>query len=364
MTTWSHITWDTARAGGFIAYVLLTLGVAAGLVLRNRWQSVRWPRLVTNELHGYLNLLALVFIVVHVVAVLVDPFTRFGLREVLVPFASHYRPVWMGLGIVALYLLLAVWVSTKLRTRIGYRAWRGIHILAYGVYGAATVHGLGTGSDTRSLWAPLLYTSSVVLVGALAARRLLVPVGRGQPRRPWLAALAGLTVALVAVWAAAGPLAAHWGARAGGTSGNRIASAKTGVRTTTTSVAAQPSGAVSAPFAASLTGTVTVQQADAAGRVTIRIDGTLSGDTRDHLEIYLRGIPLEDGGVSMEQSRVRLGAATPLYQGKIVALQGSEIVASLHSAKQRLRLGIRLNISNDGSVSGSVRGMAARRGLA
>ena len=85
VTTWSAITWDAARAGGFLAYILLTLAVAAGLVLRNRWQSTRWPRFVTNELHGYLSLLALVFITVHVLAVLVDPFTRFGLAEILVP---------------------------------------------------------------------------------------------------------------------------------------------------------------------------------------------------------------------------------------------------------------------------------------
>ena len=124
VTAWSAITWDTARAGGFLAYILLTLAVAAGLVLRNRWQSTRWPRFVTNELHGYLSLLALVFITVHVLAVLVDPFTRFGLAEILVPLWSHYRPVWMGLGTVALYLLVAVWLSSQLRARISHRTWR------------------------------------------------------------------------------------------------------------------------------------------------------------------------------------------------------------------------------------------------
>ncbi|HET7744463.1 MAG TPA: ferric reductase-like transmembrane domain-containing protein, partial [Gaiellaceae bacterium] len=187
VTTWSAVTWDTARAGGFAAYVLLTAGVSVGLVLRNRWQSTRWPRLITNELHGYLSLLALVFITVHVLAVLVDPFTRFGLAEVLVPFASHYRPFWMGLGVVALYLLLAVWVSSRLRARIGFRTWRTIHVLAYGVYVAATVHGLGTGSDTSTVWAPMLYAVSILLVGGLTVRRLLVPAGAGQAPRPVLA---------------------------------------------------------------------------------------------------------------------------------------------------------------------------------
>ena len=184
MTTWSAVTWDTARAGGFAAYILLSVAVSVGLVLRNRWQTPKWPRLITNELHGYLSLLALVFIVVHVLAVLVDPFTRFGLAEVLVPFVSHYRPVWMGLGIVALYLLLAVWLSSRLRTRIGYETWRRIHVLAYGVYVAATIHGLGTGSDTRSVWAPIVYASSVVVVGGLAAAPASRPRGTRAAEAP------------------------------------------------------------------------------------------------------------------------------------------------------------------------------------
>lgn len=360
MTTWSAVTWDTARAGGFAAYILLSVAVGVGLVLRNRWQTPKWPRLITNELHGYLSLLALVFIVVHVVAVLVDPFTRFGLAEVFVPFASHYRPVWMGLGIVALYLLLAVWVSSRLRTRIGYDTWRRIHVLAYGVYVAATVHGLGTGSDTRSVWAPIIYAASVVVVGALAARRLLVPAARGQRRRPALAALGGGLVLLTATWAVAGPLAAHWGARAGGITGNR---AVVPARVETRRPAKVPRvgiGAVETPFRATFNGTMDVQPVDAAGRVTIRIDGALRGGTRDHLEIYLQGVPLEDGGVAMERSRVRMGARTAVYHGEIVGLRGSQLVASLHSSRQDLRLAVALDLSRaDGVVSGTVRGTKA-----
>ena len=97
--------------------------------------------------------------------------------------------------------------------------------------------------------------------------------------------------------------------------------------------------------------------------MTIRIDGALHGATRDHLEIYIRGVPIEGGGVSMEQSRVRLGAATPLYQGTIVALQGNELVASVSSATQHLRLGITLQLPGDGTVSGDVRGSAGSGSL-
>lgn len=359
--TWSAITWDAARAGGFAAYVLLSAAVAVGLVLRNRWQTVRWPRIVTNELHGYLSLLALVFIAVHVLAVFVDPFTRFGLAEILVPLVSHYRPLWMGLGILALYLLLAVWLTSRLRARIGFRTWRAIHYAAYAVYTAATVHGLGTGSDTRSLWALSLYACSVLVVGALVARRLLVPTSSGQRRRPAFVALTVVAIGGMAVWAAVGPLAPHWGARAGGSPGNR---ATLGGRTAdagASSAVDVGSGAVRPPFRAAFTGRITVQPEDESGRVTVRIDGALSGGTRDHLEIYLRGIPLADGGVQMEQSSVRMGTTTPLYRGEIVGLRGSQLVAALRSKSDRLRLAISLDILGNGSAGGTVRGTAMTR---
>jgi DMSO/TMAO reductase YedYZ heme-binding membrane subunit len=352
MTHWGTVTWDTARAGGFAAYILLTLAVTAGLILRNRWQSDRWPRLITNELHGYLSLLGLVFIAVHIAALIVDPFTHFGLKEIVLPFASHYRPLWMGLGIVALYLLLAVWLSTRLRTRIGHRLWRQIHLLAFLVYAAATVHGLGSGSDTRTSWAMGIYGVSVAVVGGLTARRLLVPVTRGDHRRPLGAALAGLAVAGLAAWAFVGPLAAGWGLRAGGARKAVVAVPQT----KTTVVNGVVNGVVKTPFVATFTGRATVSAANDVGLVTVRIHGALRGGTRDHLEILVHGAPLNDGGVSMQASHVTLGAATALYTGRIVKLSGLRLVAAVSSNSEKLRLNILLRFGSDGSARGTVRG--------
>src|SRR5713101_3227362 len=91
-TIWQSVSWDMARAGGFTAYVLLTLAVVVGLALSTQLQSPsRWPRLLNSELHNFLTLLSAIFIVVHVLAVWVDPFTRFGWSEVFIPLVSHYR---------------------------------------------------------------------------------------------------------------------------------------------------------------------------------------------------------------------------------------------------------------------------------
>lgn len=360
--SWSAVTWETARAGGFAAYALLSLAVVIGLVLSNRWHSPRWPRVITNELHGYLSLLALVFLAFHVLAVAVDPFTHFGLAEVLVPLVSHYRPLWLGLGLVALYLLLAVWVTTLLRRRIGHRAWRRTHVLAFAVYGAATVHGLGTGSDTRTAWGTAVYVSSVTLVALLAARRLLVPVKSSAQPRPLLAAGSAAAVIAISAWATTGPYAAHWGSHSGGKHVPRVqAVAAPPARAP---VAHRPSPVVVPPFTAAFAGRVLVSPVNENGRVTVRIDGALAGATHDHLEILLHGVPTEDGGVLMEQSRVRMGTTTPLYQGKVTALHGSVLIASVRSPRQHLRLGIALQLASGGQATGRVRGTGLAAGAA
>jgi predicted ferric reductase len=172
-TLWQSVTWNVARAGGFTAYILLALAVIAGLALSTQLQSPgRWPRLINNELHNFLTLLSTIFLGVHILAVWLDPFTHFGWNELLIPLASHYRPEWMALGIVALYVGIAIGLSTLLRPHIGYTWWRRLHVLTLGVWALATIHGIGTGSDTQTWWARAIYLVSTVLVGLLFCRRV------------------------------------------------------------------------------------------------------------------------------------------------------------------------------------------------
>lgn len=172
MSTWEAITWDVARAGGLTAYGLLTLGVVVGLALSLHWQSPRWPRIINSELHNFLTLLATVFVGVHVLAVWLDPFTHFGLSEMLLPLASHYRPLWMAFGILGLYLGLAIGISTWLRPKIGYTLWRRLHFLTLFLFAAVTVHGIATGTDTATWWALAIYLVATLVVAALLVMRL------------------------------------------------------------------------------------------------------------------------------------------------------------------------------------------------
>jgi predicted ferric reductase len=178
---WQSITWDIARAGGFTTYILLTLAVIVGLALSTQIQSPRrWPRLLNSELHNFLTLLSAIFLVVHILATWVDPFTRFSWNEILIPLTSHYRPEWMAFGIVALYLGIAIGISTWLRPHIGYKLWRQLHVLTLGVFALATIHGIGTGSDTQTPWALGIYLVSSILVGSLICRRLFLSKAKSK----------------------------------------------------------------------------------------------------------------------------------------------------------------------------------------
>ena len=180
-TIWQSITWDIARAGGFTAYILLTLAVIVGLALSTQIQSPRrWPRLLNSELHNFLTLLSTIFLGVHILATWIDPFTRFSWSEILIPLTSHYRPEWMAFGIVALYLGIAIGISTWLRPLIGYKLWRQMHVLTLVVFALATIHGIGTGSDTQTQWALGIYLVSSVLVGSLLCRRLFLSKGKSK----------------------------------------------------------------------------------------------------------------------------------------------------------------------------------------
>ncbi len=172
-TLWSTFDWTLARAGGFTALILLSLAVCAGLAMSIQWQSpAKWPRLINNELHNFLTLCSTIFVGLHILTLWIDPFTHFNWYEIFIPFTTSYRPIWAALGIIAVYLGLAIGLSTLLRPRIGYRTWRSLHVFTLLIYALVVVHGITTGSDSTTWWGITLYVICILLVGPLLAVRL------------------------------------------------------------------------------------------------------------------------------------------------------------------------------------------------
>ncbi len=123
-------------------------------------------------MHGDLALMTLVFLVLHIVTAVVDPFTHLGLAA-LVPFGSYYRTLWLGLGAIAFELLIAIVATSLVRRHIGARVWRAIHWLAYASWPVAVLHGIGTGTDNTALWMVVIDIVCLAAVGGALLWRLI-----------------------------------------------------------------------------------------------------------------------------------------------------------------------------------------------
>ena len=342
-TSGPSVLWYLARGTGVVALLLLTTSVVLGVLNVRRYSTTTLPRFVVDGLHRTVSLLVLVVLAIHILASVLDTFVSIGLLSALVPFASSYRPVWLGLGALAFELLLALAVTSLLRQRIGYRAWRAVHWLAYAAWPLAVVHGFGTGTDGRTAW--MLGLTGLCLLAVLAA--VLTRLAAGWPadrgRRIAAGAITTLSPVLLAAWLLGGPLASGWARRAGTPvallSGTHPAAAATpGARTLTV------------PFTTQLAGRI-VRTQTAAGIVLVIALADPAG-RRLHLRIV--GAPTASGGVAMTSSFVRLGtAADPsLYSGPIVSLAGGNLTASLSGGTRRLRLDAALHIAGP-DVAGS-----------
>jgi hypothetical protein len=375
MSIWQTVTWNVARTGGFTAYVLLTLAVAVGLALTMQLQSPsHWPRLLNSELHNFLTLLSVVFVGVHILAVWIDPFTRFGWSEVFIPFVSHYRAIWMATGILALYLGIAIGISTWLRPLIGYTWWRRLHFMTLSVYALVTIHGIATGSDTQTWWGLAIYAGSIALVGGLLCWRLLVPVNERSRRHPVIASLVGLTILAGLIFTVAGPLRPGWNALANGvTSGNSLLQSvvpSTSKRVPSTSQGSNTSNPFATPFTASLQGTLAQNGPDTSGVVTLHINATLSYSAQGVLTIMLKGTQENFGGqgseLSITSTQVKLSqdAAIPLYQGYLTGLRSNEyrwrmtaLLAKVGASTSRIQVQIEMQVDSSGQLNGMIQGV-------
>jgi sulfoxide reductase heme-binding subunit YedZ len=205
--------WYATRATGVVALVLLTANVVLGVAGANRFEALRLPRVVTAGLHRNLSLLALGFVAAHVLTTVADSYTQIGLSAAVIPFQSSYRGLWLGLGTLAFDMMLALAVTSLLRDRLPYRAWRAVHWLGYACWPAALWHGLGTGTDTRL---PLLLALNALCAAAVAGaawwRLSLARPGLGRA-----AAVAGIALLplATAIFVLNGPLQPGWAKRAG-----------------------------------------------------------------------------------------------------------------------------------------------------
>src|SRR5437588_6183812 len=168
----NSVLWYTTRGAGAVSLILLTCVVVLGVLSALRVPSASWPRFLTTGLHRNLALMTLVFLALHIVTAVVDPFTNLGWTAALIPFTSYYRTFWLGLGVISSELLLAIVVTSLLRGWLGHRAWRATHWLTYAAWPVGVIHGLGTGTDSWSAWMLAITAACVAGVGMAIYFRL------------------------------------------------------------------------------------------------------------------------------------------------------------------------------------------------
>jgi Ferric reductase like transmembrane component len=356
--------WFLTRGTGAVSLVLLTIVVALGIANVRRTRVGEMPRFVLELVHRNVALLAVSFVVVHIVTTLLDSFAPITLLDVVIPFRSAYRPLWLGFGTVAFDLLIAIVVTSLARRRLGYGAWRATHWLAYASWPVALIHGLGTGTDAKTHWMLLMTAGCVAVVLTAVAFR----VSEGWPthlatRLSAIGAAALLPLGLV-LWLPSGPLSTGW-AKQAGTPASLLArvhgSSATASSANGSSGAASNSGtgnsgsgsAGSASFSAPTSGHV--REASLAGGMTlVAISLTLHGQQLSALQIRLRGTPVGGGGVQMTSSRVTLGPSgnPDQYSGHVTALQGTDIAAVVSdSAGSALSIVAQLQIAPTGGAA-------------
>ncbi|WP_163508433.1 ferric reductase-like transmembrane domain-containing protein [Fodinicola acaciae] len=144
--------WYAGRATGLVTLGLFTIALALGIATRSGRQLAGLPRFAVSALHRNVSLLGLAFLAVHIGSLFFDPYAQLRIADVILPFASTYRPLWTGFGVVAFDLAVAVTATSLLRRRIGPRAWKILHWLSYAMWPLAAVHAIGSGSDAGQLW--------------------------------------------------------------------------------------------------------------------------------------------------------------------------------------------------------------------
>jgi len=365
--------WFLTRASGLVAIVLLSATLVLGVVSSVGWTTERWPRFVSQDVHRNLSLLCIAFVGVHVVTTVVDGYVPIGFIDVVLPFRSSYRPIYLGLGALGFDLLLAVLITSGLRQRIGYASWRFVHWLAYLCWPIALIHGLGSGTDTPLpvvLFVEVVCTAAVV---AAFAWRLLT--GRALPVGGRAAAAVGTVVLMlgIAAFAAIGPLRPGWSHRSGTSPAvlaelakkNGSASVAAPATTPTTapagsSGASAPTGGgsvPSVPFTSQVTGAQTQSQPDAQGNIQITLAMHLSDSASTPLTIVLTGQESAGGGVSLSSGTVTYGT----YTGTVVGLNGGTVTMHV-SAPAPTTLVANLQINQQtGALSGSVSGTGGDR---
>lgn len=178
------MTWIIIRGSGLAAFALLAASTIWGLVVSSGLFGRRVKAKPLTYMHESLAVGSILATVAHLSALALDELVEFGWRELFVPGASSFEPLWVTFGIVAFYGMVLVSASFYVRKHIGQKAWRTIHFATFGIYAASAIHGLMAGTDSSNQYIQWLYVGSTAVVVGLMAVRIAAGGTKARPARP------------------------------------------------------------------------------------------------------------------------------------------------------------------------------------
>ena len=165
--------WYLARGTAITGYLLLWLNMMMGIGMSSKLSNT-WPgRLISSELHQFTSLLGILFSVVHGLLLLGDQYLSYSILQVFIPFSSTiYRPFWVGLGQISVYLWGTLILSFYIRKKIGKKIWRVFHLSGYLTFVFVLLHGIFAGTDAGTPWMTAIYWSTGSIILALTFYRV------------------------------------------------------------------------------------------------------------------------------------------------------------------------------------------------
>jgi len=173
--------WYITRASGLVAYMLLWFSTAWGLAVDSKILDFALHRTFTYDFHQYISLFSLGFLALHMLVLLFDGFMPYSIPQILLPFISPYRPFWVGIGVIGMYLMVLVTVTFYLKNQIGVKAFRTIHLLSLLGYLAGLVHSFFSGTDSSLPAAQILYAGTFLVVVFLFVHWLVMRMTNRRP---------------------------------------------------------------------------------------------------------------------------------------------------------------------------------------
>lgn len=175
--------WLMARVTGVVGYLLITASMLSGVVLHTRLVQRMASPIARMEWHKVLAMLGIALVALHGISLVMDNYVTITWLDLIVPGGTEYRPLWVSVGVLSMWLMVIVSLTAAWRKHLGAKFWKAVHLASYGVFVTATAHGLMAGTDSGKPWMLAIYIVATALVAGVAARRLIAGPNAPLKRR-------------------------------------------------------------------------------------------------------------------------------------------------------------------------------------